>query len=535
MQNVGIIVMLLFGITFLSVLSNKYRFPFPIVLVVCGVAISLVPHLPVIALNPDVVFLIFLPPLLYGAAWNTSWHEFRSALRPISFAAVGLVLFTTILVAVAAYALIPGLSWPVAFLIGAIVSPPDAVAATSITKGLGLHPRLVAILEGESLVNDASGLIAYQYALRAIATGNFVLWQAGSNFVLTATGGIAIGLGIGFLMRFIHKNYICDPVIEVTLTFLTPFAAYLMAEEVHCSGVLAVVVTGLYLSYRSSEIFSYQSRIMAYSVWEVVVFILNGLIFILIGLQLRTVMAAINDYTPGALLVYGAVISLIVIVVRFIWVVPAAMLPRLLSRRIRQKESFDFRNMVVFGWAGMRGVVSMAAALALPVTLDDPAKTPFPHRNLVIFITFCVILATLVPLGLTLPWIIRKLKMERYSIVLEEYEVRSQIVTTAITYIEENLALSQEELLHNIKTKYEVKYNRLQKTELPANYFANGKTLQGNIFNEYSKMQIELIMVERRAVELLHQSGKASEEILRKVERELDLEETRLQLEMYEA
>ena len=523
--------MLLFGITFLGVLSNRFKLPMPIVLVLCGVAISLVPGLPVIALNPEVVFIIFLPPLLYGAAWNTSWHDFRAAIRPITLAAVGLVLFTTGLVAITAHWLIPDLSWPVAFLIGAIVSPPDAVAATSVTKGLGLQPRMIAILEGESLVNDASGLIAYKYALGAIAAGNFVLWEAGLNFLLMAAAGIAIGLGIGYLMYLIHKRFICDPVIEVTLTFLTPFASYLLAEEFHFSGVLAVVTTGLYLSYRSAKMFSHQSRIMTYAVWDVVIFILNGLIFILIGLQLRSVMQGITAYPVTALVLYGLCVSLVVIVVRFIWVVPAALLPRWLSRRIRERESFDPRNMVVFGWAGMRGVVSMAAALALPLTLAG--GVPFPHRNLVIFLTFCVILSTLVLLGFTLPWVIRRLKIQPYSPVTEEYDVRNRVVATAIDHIEENLSLAPGELLHNIKSKYEVKFNRLQKTDLPANYFGGGKTLTGNIFNEFSKMQIALIGVERDTLETLHRKGEASEEILRKIERELDLEETRLNMEMY--
>ena len=531
MDNVNIIVMLLFGITFLSVLSNKYKFPFPIVLVLCGLAISLIPGLPVIELNPGVIFLIFLPPLLYGAAWNTSWHDFKAAIRPITLAAIGLVFFTTTLVAIAAHAIIPDLSWPTAFLIGAIVSPPDAVAATSITKGLGLHPRVIAILEGESLVNDASGLIAYKYALAAITTGNFVFWEAGLNFLVVSIAGIGIGLAIGYMMFLIHKNFICDAVIEVTLTFLTPFAAYLLAEHFEYSGVLAVVTSGLYLSLRSGEMLSHHSRIMAYAVWDVVVFILNGLIFVLIGLQLRSVMHSISQYPTGILVLYGVVISLIVIVVRFIWVIPAALLPRLFSRRIRETEPYDFRNVVVVGWAGMRGVVSMAAALAIPLTL--PNKADFPHRDLVIYLSFCVILATLVPLGLTLPWLIRMLKLKPHSIVAEEYEVRNEVVTTAITYIEENLSLVQDELLHNIKSKYEIKFNRLQKTDLPANYFGNGKTLQGNIFNEFSKMQIDLISIERQALKLLHNSGKASEEILRKMERELDLEETRLQMEMY--
>jgi monovalent cation/hydrogen antiporter len=222
MENVTIVIVLLFGVAFLGLFSYRFRFPLPILLVLCGIAISLIPGLPVIELRPDIVFVIFLPPLLYGAAWNTSWHQFRAALRPIGLAALGLVLFTTSAVALCAHALIPGLSWPVAFLLGAIVSPPDAVAATSITGGLGLAPRLVTILEGESLLNDASGLIVYKYALTAITAGNFVLWEAGLDFMLVAAAGSAIGLGIAWLMFIVHKKFVCDPIIEVTLTFLTP-------------------------------------------------------------------------------------------------------------------------------------------------------------------------------------------------------------------------------------------------------------------------------------------------------------------------
>lgn len=530
MENIGIIIFLLFGITFLGVLSNKYRFPFPIALVLCGVAVSLVPGLPVITLSPEIVFIVFLPPLLYGAAWNTSWHEFKAAIRPISLAAVGLVLFTMLLVAVAIHALIPSMGWPLAFLIGAIVSPPDAVAATAVTKGLGLNPRLIAVLEGESLVNDASGLIAYKYALAAVAAGNFVLWQAGLSFFIAATMGILIGLAVGYIMYLVHKRFICDAIIEVTLTLLTPFASYLLAEEFHFSGVLAVVTTGLYLSFRSGDILSHQSRIMAYAVWDVVIFVLNGLIFILIGLQLRNVMAGMTGYSTRELLLYGAVVSFVVIIVRFIWVVPAVYLPRMLSKRIRM-EALDPRNLVVFGWAGMRGVVSMAAALALPLQMAD--GTNFPHRNLVIYLSFCVILTTLVLLGFTLPWVIRRLKLEPHSIVAEEYLVRTEIVSSAISHIEENLSLLNDDLLNNIKSKYEVKYNRLQKTDLPANYFGKGKTLASNIFNQYSQIQLDLLNIERQTLKQMHRQGKASEEILRKVEKELDLEEVRLNMEMY--
>ncbi len=530
MENVSVILLLLFGITFLGLVCYRYKFPFPIVLVLSGLAISLIPGLPVISLNPEIVFVIFLPPLLYAAAWNTSWHQFKAAISPIARAAVGLVLLTTLLVAVAAHTLIPGLGWPMAFLIGAIVSPPDAVAATTITKGLGLHPRLITVLEGESLVNDASGLIAYKYALSAILAGNFVLWEASLNFLVVVAAGVAIGLAIGYILYIVHKKFVCDSVIEVTLTFLTPFASYLLAEHFHFSGVIAVVTTGLFLSFHSGEIFTHESRIMAYSVWELVIFILNSLIFILIGLQLRSVIEGIGDYPTGTLALYGIVISLVVIVVRFVYILPRVAVPAL--RRRMKKDNLDPRNIVVFSWAGMRGVVSMAAALALPLTLKD--GTPFPLRNLVIFLTFCVIVATLVLLGYTLPWIIKKLNLPRYSMAAEEYEVRNFVATETINHIEESLSMIQDTLLNNIKSKYEVKYNRLQKTDLPANYFGEGKTLGSNVFNEYTQLQLDMIAFERKTVERLHREGKSSDEILRKIEKELDLEETRLKLEIYQ-
>lgn len=532
MENITVIIMLLFGVAFLSLVSKKYNFPIPIVLVLCGVLISIIPGLPVISLNPNVVFIIFLPPLLYHAAWYTSWTDFKQSARPITLAAVGLVLFTTVAVAFAAHLLIEDISWPLAFLLGAIVSPPDAVSATAITKGLGLHPRLIAILEGESLLNDASGLVAYKYALAAITAGNFVLWQAGLNFLVMSIFGIAIGLLVGFAMSFIHKKFVCDDIIEATLTLLTPFASYLLAEHFECSGVLAVVTTGLYLSARSGTIFTHESRIMTGTIWSVLTNILNGLIFILIGLQLREIISGIGDYSGTSLMIWGATVSLVVILVRFFWVVPATLIPRFLSKKIREKEEFDYRNMIVFGWSGMRGVVSMAAALALPLTMNNNEE--FPLRNLIIYLVFCVILSTLVIQGLTLPWLIRKLKLEPYSIMAEEYEVRNVIVSQTITHIEDNFSLLNDDLLHNIKSKYEVKFNRLQKTELPANFFGKGKMMGGEIFNEFTKLQIDLLNVERSTLELLHKSGSVNEEIFRKIEKELDLEETRLWMEMYE-
>ncbi|MEN2399041.1 Na+/H+ antiporter [Flavobacterium sp. MC2016-06] len=532
MENITVIIMLLFGVAFLSLVSKKYNFPIPIVLVLCGVVISIIPGLPVIALNPEVVFIIFLPPLLYHAAWYTSWSEFKQTIRPITLAAVGLVFFTTFAVAVVVHALIDDVSWPLAFLLGAIVSPPDAVSATSITKGLGLHPRLIAILEGESLVNDASGLVAYKYALMAITAGNFILWKAGLNFIVMSLLGIAVGVAVGFVMHFIHRKFVSDDIIEVTLTLLTPFASYLIAEHFEGSGVLAVVATGLFLSARSSTIFSHEGRIMTNTIWSVLTNILNGLIFILIGLQLRQIISGISNYSGSSLFIWGAVVSIVVILVRFLWVIPATIIPRLISKKIRQKEEYDYRNMIVFGWSGMRGVVSMAAALALPLTIHGNEE--FPLRNLIIYLVFCVILSTLVIQGLTLPWLIKKLKLEPYSILAEEYGIRNIIVSETISHIEDNFSLLNDDLLHNIKSKYEVKFNRLQKTELPVNFFGKGKVMGGEIFNDFTKIQIDLLNVERSKLETMHKGGSVNEEIFRKIEKELDLEETRLWMEMYE-
>ena len=534
MENLGIIILLLFLIAFLALLSKRYNFPFPVVLLIVGITISLVPGLPLIVLEPEIIFLIFLPPLLYAAAWFTSWHEFKANMRPIGLAAFGLVFFTTGVVGVVAHYMIPGLSWAHSFLLGAIISPPDAVAATTITRNLGLHPRIVTILEGESLINDASGLIAYKYALGAILSGAFAFWEAGLQFFIVVIGGVLVGLVIGFVLYLIHKKWVNDPTVEVTLTFLTPLTSYLLAENFHVSGVLAVVTTGLYLSFRSSYIFTTQSRIRAYAVWEVVTFILNGLIFVLLGLQLRYVMNEIRGYSVFELFYYGIVVCLVAFLVRFLWTVPAALLPRLLSKRIRETETFDRRNIFVFTWAGIRGVVSMAAALAIPLLLPD--GTAFPHRSLIIFLTFCVIVFTAVGQGLTLPWLIRKLKLPRYSILAEEYEVRMQILSRAISYIEENLSLMDQDMLARLKSKYELRFNRLQKTDLPTNYFGTEKPkTPEQMFNEFIRLQIELIRVEREMLNQLHRNGKAKLEVIRKIERELDLEEERLSMELFES
>jgi Na+/H+ antiporter len=526
MNNIEIIIILLSIISLLALMVNKIKIPYPILLVTAGLAIGFIPHLPKVILNPDVVFLIFLPPLLYASAWTTSWHDFKAARRPISLLATGLVLFTTTLVAFVAHTFIPGFSWPVAFLLGSIISPPDAVAAASITKGLGLPKRVVTILEGESLVNDASGLIAYRYALTAVMTGNFIFWQAGLTFILVAAAGIIVGYLVGLALFWLH-NKIHNPTVETSLTLLTPFIAFLLAEQLHVSGVLAVVTCGLYLSWRSSELFSSNTRLQALSVWNVVVFILNGIIFILIGLQLPSILEGIKEHSPLTLIGYGLLISFTIIIVRILWVFPGAYIPRLLFASIRKAEpETNWRIVSIVAWTGMRGVVSLAAALALPEMIDD--HTPFVQRDLILFLTFSVILITLIFQGLTLPKLIKFLKIRSYSFGVEnEIKARIKLASAAIEYIEENISYGtvSDDVLAQIKNKYELRINHLRKS------LQEEEEGYDDSFEQFHELQGKLLNIERGILADMHKKGAADEEILRKLEYELDLEESRLGLE----
>ena len=530
MQNLELIIILLTVATLLAAVTEKIKFPLPILLMLVGLLISAIPGLPTVVLSPEVVFLVFLPPLLYEAAWVTDFNEFRANLRPIGLAGVGLEFFTTTCVAWAAHRFIPGFGWAEAFVLGAIVSPPDAVAATSVLKGLGLHKRVMAILEGESLVNDAAGLIAYRYALAAVATGSFVLWQASLTFAWVAVAGVAVGLAVGYGLFYVHRKLTDNPTVETTLSFLTSYASYLLAEHLHVSGVLAVVTTALYLSHRQRAMFSAATLLHANAVWRNVAFILNGLIFILIGLQLRTVLAGMAAYSAGQLLGYATLVSAVVMVVRFVWSYPAAYVPRWLSRRIRQREYFSHANVFVFSWAGMRGVVSMAAALAVPLTL--PNGQPFPHRNLILFLTFGVIVATLVVQGLTLPLFIKWLRIEPYSTAEEELRTRLRLAAASIEHIEENLALGLDgQVLNQLKSKYEVRYNRLRESQPEAGPTDATSVSATELARQFNAVQCDLLVVERGLVGQIRREGEVADEVLRKIEHELNLEEARLSLE----
>ncbi|HEX2618425.1 MAG TPA: Na+/H+ antiporter, partial [Flavobacteriales bacterium] len=408
-ERLFLVLLLLFIIAVLHMLSARLHISYPIVLVLGGLGISLIPGMPLVQLDPELVFVIFLPPLLYEAAWTTSWRDFWKWRRPIGLLAFGLVFFTSSIVAVVAHAMIPGFSLAMGFLLGGIISPPDAVAATSILQGLRVPKRVVTILEGESLVNDASSLIVFRFAVAAILTGQFALVPAIGNFFWVAGMGIVVGLAIAYIIYWIHKLLPTTSSIDVALTIMSPYLMYLAAEELHVSGIMAVVCGGLFLSYRSSEFMNYRARIQGYSVWETLSFLLNGFVFILIGLQLPVITADL-DMPPLPALIYAVVISLLTIVVRFIWVFPATYIPRFLSKRIRERERRpSLKAVLLVAWAGMRGVVSLASALAIPLSLTDGSA--FPYRNFILFITFMVILITLVLQGLTLPRIIAALDL----------------------------------------------------------------------------------------------------------------------------
>ena len=404
MNALELILILLATSVALSIAADRIRVPYPIILVAGGIALAFTP-VPRLELAPDIVLVLFLPPLLFSAAWLTSWREFRAHLRTISLLAIGLVIATTCGVAVVAHTVIPDMPWSVAFVLGAIVSPPDAVAATSVMQRLRVPARLVTILEGESLVNDATGLVAYQIAIAAVAGASFSAAGAASQFAIVGLGGIAFGLAIGWLVSVVHRR-LDDFVVETAISLLTPYVAYIPAEHLGVSGVLAAVTAGGFLGWRNPQLLSPLTRLRSRSVWAAVLFVFNSLVFILMGLELAGTHRLLASLPTAGLVGWCAAIAATTIAIRLLWVPVALHLPRWLSPRIRRREPPPgWPDTAVIGWTAMRGIVSLALALALPDTLPD--GTPFPLRDLLILIVFAVIAATLLGQGLTLPFVIR--------------------------------------------------------------------------------------------------------------------------------
>jgi Na+/H+ antiporter len=525
-DNLLLIISLLFAVSLLSMLAQKLGIAYPIFLVIAGLFISFIPGVPLVRLEPELVFLVFLPPLLYGAAWNTSWRDFWQNRRAIMMMAFGLVIFTSAAIAFVSQSLIPGFTLAMGFLLGGIVSPPDAVAATSVLQGLKVPKRIVTLLEGESLINDASSLIVFRFALVAITTGQFVLWKATTQFALVVVMGVAVGLAIAFIVYLVHRFLPTTPSIDAGLTLLTPYLMYISAEHFHFSGVLAVVSGGLFLSFRSHEIFAYNSRIQAYSLWDTVIFLLNGMVFILIGLQLPDVIYGLGQYSIGQAIFYALVITGVTIGVRILWMFPGAYLPRLLSRRIRRREQRPpWQSVLLVAWSGMRGVVSLAAAFTMPYTLAN--GEPLAYRNLILFITFVVILITLVGQGLTLPWLIRVLKIEPdKENPEEEAAVRLRLANAALNHIQSNYApeLTANKAYVRVKERYERMIEIAQKKLLgPEEELASEDFLP-----KYRNMLLEVLKVRREELHQMHLEKFCSDDLLRNKEWELDLEEARL-------
>ena len=415
--------------------ARHFNFPYPIALVIGGGVLGFIPLVPQLPFDPELILILVLPPILYQAAALTSWRDFALGIRTIGLLAIGLVVVTTLAVGASLKLLIPDISWAAAFIFGAIVSPPDAVAATAILSRLNIPRRVVTVLEGESLVNDASGLVLYKFAVAAVLTGTFSLLDASVQFAGMAIGGSVLGILTGLVFIVIHRH-LGDVFIEVLTSLLVPYVAYVCAESVHASGVLAVVAAGLVRGRHAPIIVSAEMRILSRSMWNVMVFVLNTLVFVLIGMQLSGSVARLEGYSASRLMAEGALLSAVAIIVRFAWVYAALYMPRKLSASLRKSEAAPPEaEFFIMSWCGMRGIVSLAAALALPLTLAD--GMPFPYRDVIIFFTFVIIAVTLVLQGLTLPVLIRRLRVGiDWSLREEQENARNAMSKAAIAAID---------------------------------------------------------------------------------------------------
>jgi len=518
MLLVELLVALFAAAVALAWLARRARVPYPIALVLGGAALAFVPGLARLPVDPNLILVIVLPPVLYQAALLTSWRDFRVNLGVISRLAVGLVVATTVAVAATLKWLVPEVPWAAAFALGAIVSPPDAVAATAVLSRLNMPRRIVTILEGESLVNDASGLVLYRFAVAAVLTGAFSITQATLQFVLIAAGGIAVGVALGRLFVAIHRQ-LGDTLVEIVLSLVLPYAAYLIAETAHVSGVLAVVAAGLVRGRYAREAFSPEARIVAQSVWAVVVFLMNCFVFILIGLQLPEIVSGLGGRSVGEAIAVGVALSLVAIAVRMAWVFPGAYLPRLLAPRLGRPEPPPWQQVLVVAWCGMRGIVSLAAALALPLVTG--AGAPFPERDLLIFLAFVVILVTLVVPGLTLAPLVRILRVGGDWGMHDETQLAR--AETARAALDELARLEREEeitadIAELLRREAEL---RLARTSPGGLVLAYGD-------DPWCKARRALVRAERRRLIELWRAGKIGDEVLHEIERELDFEESRL-------
>jgi Na+/H+ antiporter len=518
MNLLEVILFLMLSAVVLGWFARHFRFPYPIALVIGGGALGFVPELPEFPFDPQFILVLVLPPILYQAALLTSWRDFKASIRPISLLAVGLVIATTLAVGGALKLLVPDIPWAAAFVLGAIVSPPDAVAATAILSRLNIPRRVVTVLEGESLVNDASGLVLYKFAVAAVLTGTFSFLDASVQFVAVSIGGIVIGLLMGLLFVFIHRQ-LGDTFIEVLTTLSVPYIAYIFAESLHASGVLAVVVAGLVRGRYAPEIVSAEMRIIARSVWNLLVFLLNSLVFILIGIQLSGITDRLAGYTAGQLFIYGTLVTTVAILVRFAWIYLATYAPRVLSERLRRQPAPPEAETFIMSWCGMRGIVSLAAVLALPLTLNN--GEPFPQRDLVIFLTFVVIAVTLVVQGLTLAPLIRKLNVGAdWSGHEEEHRAKLALTRVALAAIDD--AAHKEGVASHVAERIRAEF-----AEKVANGAMPGAEPDRRT-DPARLLRAAAIHAERRELIRIWRANEISDEVLHHLEEDLDYQESRL-------
>lgn len=527
-HTILLILGLLFLVIMLVMLAQRMRIAYPIFLVIAGLGISFIPGMPQLHLEPEIIFLIFLPPLLYEAAWYTSWNDFWKWKRPIALLAFGLVFFTSTVVAYTSVALIPGFTLALGFLLGGIVSPPDAIAAATVMRGMDVPKRVMTILEGESLINDASSLIVFRFALLAITTGTFSLQQATGQFFMVAGMGVVVGLAGANIMYVIHRFLPTTPAIDAALTVMTPYILFLSAEQFHFSGVMAVVTGGLFMSYRAHEVFQTGStRVNMLGVWNTMIFVMNALVFILIGLALPAIVHGLGHDRLIEGIKYGLIISGIIIALRFIWVYPAAYIPRWLSSKVRQEASPGWKGPLIISWAGMRGVVSLATALSIPLYMAGEA---FPQRNLIIFITFVAIFVTLVFQGLTLPFIIRLIKLEEIDDIRPEDEqqmgIELRLNKAALNHVLENYPedASTNELLSFFKSNLESEIYNAEECLISLRC----DQVEHHEIETYHRVLNEIYALQRKELFRLRREKFYSDEEIRKAELQLDLNDLKV-------
>jgi CPA1 family monovalent cation:H+ antiporter len=524
-QELQLLVLLVSGGAML-ILSGPLRVPYPILLVVGGLLLGFGPGVPKVTMPPELILVGILPPLLYVSAFNTGLRELRQNLRPISLLAVGLVGVTTAGVAIVAH-WIADLPWAAAFILGAVVSPTDPIAATAIGRRLGVPRRLIDIIEGESLVNDGTALVLLRTAIVAAVAGTFSGWDAAGRLIVNIVGGIAVGLIVAYPIRRIRR-VLDNPPLEVTIAFLTGYFAFLPASAIGVSGVLAAVTAGVYMGWYTPELTTVQTRLQGQAFWSILQFLLNVLLFGLIGLQLRPIMDTLSYRDGTSLVGEAAVIALAVIVLRFIWVFPAVYVPRWLWPRINERDPAPPWTYPAFiSWNGMRGAVTIAAALLIPLTTQSGA--PLPGRDLVVFFAFCVVLATLVVQGLSMPAAIKLLRLEADDggAEAEEAHARIRAAEAALEKLDELAEESwvRDDTAQRLRGAYQFRIDRFTARVDPD---GDGKIERRSL--KYQKLRRELLEAEREAVVGLRNVGEISDEVMRKVERDLDLELSRLDL-----